>query len=62
MWRVHYTEDGVEKTSELFGNRDEAFLFQSGLLTRRTRKEDGSWSIDVHGVEKIAPSFGGGAS
>ena len=58
MWRVHYTEDGVEKTSEPFGDMDEAFGFQSGLLVRRRRREDGSWNIDVHGVEKTSPSSG----
>ena len=34
-------------------NWDEAFLFQSGLLARRKRGEDGKWDIEIEGVWNV---------
>lgn len=49
MYTVKYVENG-EKKEEKFEDRDEAFLFQSGLIVRRKRNEDGSWDIEPKGV------------
>lgn len=49
MYVVKYVENGEEK-EEKIENRDEAFLFQSGLFAKRKRKEDGAWDIEVKGV------------
>lgn len=49
MYVVKYVENGEEKEKKI-EDRDEAFLFQSGLLAKRKRKEDGTWDIDVKGV------------
>lgn len=50
MYVVKYVENGEEKQSKEFADRDEAFRFQSGLLAKRKRKEDGTWDVDVKGV------------
>lgn len=49
MYTVKYVENGEEKEAE-FEDRDEAFLFQSGLVARRKRNEDGSCDIKLMGV------------
>lgn len=49
MYVVEYVEDGEEK-KEKFEDRDKAFLFQSGVVARRKRNEDGSWNIEPKGV------------
>ena len=49
MYTVKYVENG-EKKEENFEDRDEAFLFQSGLIARRKRNEDGSWDVELMGV------------
>lgn len=49
MYVVKYVENGEEK-EEKFEERDEAFLFQSGLIARRKEKEDGTWDIEPKGV------------
>lgn len=49
MYTVKYVENG-EKKEEKFEDRDEAFLFQSGLIARRKRNEDGSCDIKLMGV------------
>ena len=49
MYVVKYVENG-EKKEEKFEDRDEAFLFQSGLIAKRTRKENGAWNIEPNGV------------
>ena len=51
---VKYVENGVEKESKVFEDRDEAFLFQTGLLAKRVRKEDGSWDIELRGVWNLS--------
>lgn len=52
---VRYVENGVEKESKEFADRDEAFGFQAGLIARRTQKADGTWDIETKGVWNIAP-------
>ena len=49
MYTVKYVENG-EKKEENFEDRDEAFLFQSGLIARRKRNEDGLCDIELMGV------------
>ena len=49
MYVVKYVENGEEKESK-FEDRDEAFIFQSGLVARRKRNEDGSWDVEPMGV------------
>lgn len=49
MYVVKYVENGEEKESK-FEDRDEAFLFQSGLVARRKRNEDGKWDVEPKGV------------
>ena len=49
MYTVKYVENGEEK-EEKFEDCDKAFLFQSGLIAKRKRKEDGSWDIEPKGV------------
>ena len=50
MYTVKYVENGEEK-EEKFKDRDEAFLFQSGLIVRRKKKnEAGKWDIEPKGV------------
>ena len=49
MYVVKYVENGEEKKAE-FEDRDEAFLFQSGLVARRKRNEDGKWDVESVGV------------
>ena len=51
---VKYVENGVEKESETFENRDEAFMFQTGLFAKRTRKADGTWDIETKGVWNLS--------
>ena len=53
MYIVKYTENGVEKQSNTIENRDEAFLFQAGLIAKRKRNEDGSWDVTPKGVWKV---------
>ena len=48
MYTVKYVENG-EKKEEKFEDRDEAFLFQSGLIARRKKKEAGKWDIEPKG-------------
>ena len=55
MYIVKYVENGETKESQEFKNRQEAFMFQAGLLTRRTRKEDGTWDIEPIGVYNLDP-------
>lgn len=55
MWKVLYRENGEDKESRLFGDRDLAFLFQSGLLARRRRLEGGGWDVEVRGVYAVEP-------
>jgi len=50
MYVVEYTENGVEKKSKAFEDREEAFLFQSGLIAKRKRGADGKWDIEPKGV------------
>jgi hypothetical protein len=57
-YEVKYIENGVEKTSEKFADRDEAFAFQSGLLAKRQRKADGAWDIEPVGVYDLTPVGG----
>ena len=45
MYTVKYVENGEEK-EEKFKDRDEAFLFQSGLIVRRKKNEAGKWDIE----------------
>jgi len=52
MYEVYYIENG-EKKSKRFGNRDEAFGFQSELIVKRRRRDDGSWDIELVGVYRI---------
>ena len=52
MWKVKWVENGVEKESEEFDSRDDAFLFQSGLVAKRKRLADGKWDIETKGVWK----------
>jgi len=52
MYEVRWTENGEKKTEQI-KNRDEAFLFQSGLLARRKRGEDGKWDIEIEGVWNV---------
>ena len=49
MYVVKYVENGEEKEMK-FEERDEAFLFQSGLIAKRKRKENGAWDIEPKGV------------
>ena len=49
MYTVKYVENDEEKEAE-FKDRGEAFLFQSGLIAKRKRKEDGSWDVEPMGV------------
>ena len=49
MYVVKYVENGEEKEKK-FEGRDEAFLFQSGLIAKRKRKENGAWNIETKGV------------
>ena len=49
MYVVKYVENGEEKEAK-FEERDEAFLFQSGLIAKRKRKENGAWDIEPKGV------------
>lgn len=49
MYAVKYVENGEKKEAE-FEDRDEAFLFQSGLVARRKRNEDGKWDVEPIGV------------
>ena len=49
MYVVKYVENGEEK-EEKIEDRDEAFRFQSGLIAKRKRKEDGTWDIEPKGV------------
>ena len=58
MYKVVYTENGEKKESQAFAERNEAFGFQAGLLTRRVRRPDGSWDIELDGVYAVEPSFG----
>ena len=52
MYEVHWTENGEKKTEQI-KNRDEAFLFQSGLLARRKMGEGGKWDIEIEGVWNV---------
>ena len=49
MYTVKYVENGEEKEAE-FKDRDEAFHFQSGLVARRKKNEDGRWDVEPMGV------------
>lgn len=53
MYIVKYVENGVEKQSKAIYDRDEAFLFQTGLIAKRKRTADGSWDIETKGVWKV---------
>lgn len=53
MYIVKYVENGVEKQSKAIYDRDEAFLFQTGLIAKRKRAADGSWDIEPKGVWKV---------
>ena len=52
---VRYVENGVEKESKEFTDRDEAFAFQAGLIAKRQKKADGAWDIELDGVYDLAP-------
>ena len=52
---VEYVENGVEKKSKEFTDRDEAFGFQTGLIAKRTRKPDGTYDIMPKGVYDLDP-------
>ena len=51
---VKYVENGVEKESKMFEDRDEAFMFQTGLLAKRVHKADGTWDIETKGVWNLS--------
>lgn len=53
MYIVKYVENGVEKQSKAIDDRDEAFLFQTGLIAKRKRTADGKWDIETRGVWKV---------
>lgn len=53
MYIVKYTENGVEKQSKAIEDRDEAFLFQAGLIAKRKLNKDGSWDIKPKGIWKV---------
>ena len=52
MYEVQWTENGQKKTKRI-ADRDEAFLFQSELLIRRKRGENGKWNIEPYGVYEV---------
>lgn len=52
MYEVRWTENGEKKTEKIPG-RDEAFSFQTGLLARRKKGEDGKWDIEIEGVWNV---------
>ena len=52
MYKVIYTENN-EKKEKIYDSRDAAFGFQTELLIKRVRLDNGSWSIEIHGVCKI---------
>jgi hypothetical protein len=52
MYKVIYTENN-EKKEKICDDRDAAFGFQNELLVKRIRFDNGSWSIEIHGVYKI---------
>ena len=49
MYVVKYVENG-EKKEKKYEDRDEAFLFQSGLIAGRKMKENGAWDVEPKGV------------
>ena len=50
MYIVKYKENGEEKQTEPIEDRDEAFLFQTGLIARRKEKADGTYDVEPLGV------------
>jgi len=52
---VKYVENGVKKESAEFADRDEAFAFQAGLVTKRQKNAAGEWDIELDGVYDLAP-------
>ena len=53
MYEVRYAENGEQKKSPRIEDREEAFLWQAGLIARRKRKPDGGWDVEIGGVWKV---------